>query len=74
MTAALFLQKFPQLEKSKKKLKNLHPWKTTEIMGEMFQIFFGLNKQFLNNQLSKAVLNSAELQSVFTLQIQLFFS
>lgn len=43
-------------------------------MGEMFQIFFGLNKQFLNNQLSKAVLNSAELQSVFTLQIQLFFS
>lgn len=49
MTAALFLQNFSQLEKSKKKLKNLHPWKNTEMMGEMFQIFFGLNKQFLNN-------------------------
>lgn len=48
MTAALFLQIFSQLEKSKKKLKN--PWKkTTEMVGEMFQIFFGLNKQLLNN-------------------------
>lgn len=41
MTAALFLQNFSQLEKSKKKLKNLHPWKKTEIMGEVFQILVG---------------------------------
>jgi len=31
------------------------------MMGQILQIFSGLNKQLLNNYLAKAVLNSAEL-------------
>lgn len=47
MTAALFLQKCPQMEKRNSRICTHE--KNTEMMGEMFQIFFDVNKQFLNN-------------------------